>query len=173
MKPILYISAIILVLGLTACERFKHKGQTLANEAETTLKNKSDDFIDKVMPRFDAYLADTKYNKKRFKEFLEVELTPDVKNIYCFDDAIGIDADYQFVFNCNAATAQRIIEKQQLKLDKETSDYAFGLQNDFKWWNKAKIATLDLYSWQGEHQYFKYFWYDKVEQKAYYFEFDM
>ncbi len=156
-----------------SCDQIKNKGQKFAGKVEQEVKEKSKSIIDKVNPYFDAYNPDTKYNKKRFADFIQVELTPDVKNIYCFDDAIGIDADYQFSFNCDTATARKIIEKHQLKPDKETTDYAFGLQNDFEWWDKKKIEALDLYSWQGDNQYFKYFWYDETEQKAYFFDFDM
>ena len=128
---------------------------------------------DKVFSQFDPDKPDTKANKERFNEFVGVELTEDVKNIYCFDDAIGIDADYQFAFNCDSATIKRIIEKQHLERDSLTTDYGFGMQNDFPWWDKQKIATLPLYSWNKDEQYFKYLWYDSNEQKAYYFEFDL
>ena len=173
MKLTFYISTIVLILTLVSCERMRDKGKNLIDKTEQKVKDKSKDVVDKVVPHFDAYQADTKYNKERFKDFLQVDLTPDIKNIYCFDDAVGIDADYMFSFNCNKTTAKKIIEKHQLNFDKETKDYAFGLQHDFEWWDKKKIEKLDLYSWQGEHQYFKYFWYDKADQKAYYFNFDM
>ena len=173
MKQTFYILTIISALTIVSCDRIKNKGQELADETEEKVKEKSNDLVDKVVPHFDAYQADTKFNKERFKDFLQVDLTADIKNIYCFDDAIGIDADYMFSFNCDTTTARKIIEKHKLKLDKTTTDYAFGLQHDFEWWDKKKIEKLDLYSWQGEHQYFKYFWYDKTEQKAYYFDFDM
>lgn len=173
MKKTIYISTIIFALTIVSCDRIKNKGQELADKTEKKVKDKSKDLVDKVVPHFDAYKPDTKFNKERFKDFLKVDLTPDIKNIHCFDDAIGIDADYMFSFNCDTTTAKKIIEKHQLKLDKETTDYAFGLQHDFDWWDKKKIEKLDLYSWQGDHQYFKYFWYDPKEQKAYYFDFDM
>jgi hypothetical protein len=173
MKLTFYISTTVFILTLVSCDRIRNKGQELADKSEKKLNTKSNDIVDKVIPRFDAYQPDTKYNKERFKDFLQVDLTEDIKNIYCFDDVIGIDADYMFSFNCKTTTAKKIIDKHKLKLDKETTDYAFGLQNDFDWWDKKKIEKLDLYSWQGEHQYFKYFWYDKTEQKAYYFDFDM
>lgn len=129
--------------------------------------------MDKVSPKFDAYHPNTEFNKKRFKDFLKVALSPDIKNIYCFDDAIGIDADYQFSFNCNKTTAELIRKKNNLKIDTITSDFAFGLQNDFSWWDKKKIEKLQLYSWKGEQEYYKYFWYDDEEQKAYFFDFDL
>jgi hypothetical protein len=173
LKPILYIPAVAFALLLLSCNRIKNKSQELAYKTEEQVKDKSKELVDKVVPQFDAYTPDTKFNKERFKDFLQVEITPDIKNIYCFDDAIGIDADYQFSFNCDNATARKIIAKHQLKLDTVTTDYAFGVQHDFDWWDKKKIEKLDLYSWQGERQYFKYFWYDETELKAYYFDFDM
>lgn len=160
-------------MTIGSCDRIKNKGQELADKTEIKVKDKSKDLVDKVIPHFDAYKPDTKFNKEQFKDFLKVDLTPDIKNIYCFDDVIGIDADYMFSFNCDTTTARKIIEKHQLKFDKKTTDYAFGLQHDFDWWDKKKIEKLDLYSWQGDRQYFKYFWYDKTEQKAFYFDFDM
>jgi len=173
MKQTIYISTIIFTLTMVSCDRIKNKGQEFADKTEEKVKDKSKEHVDRVVPHFDAYKPDTKFNKERFKDFIKVDRTPDIKNIYCFDDAIGIDADYMFSFNCDSATARSIIEKHQLKLDKKTKDYAFGLQHDFEWWDKKKIEKLDLYSWIGDHQYFKYFWYDRTEQKAYYFDFDM
>lgn len=174
MKQLFYISIIIIISQVfLSCDRINNKGQELIISTKQEIKEQSEDALNKVIPRFDAYSPDTKYNKERFKDFIQVELTPDIKNIYCFDDAIGIDADYQFSFNCSLTTAQQIIKKHQLKPDKETTDYAFGLQNDFEWWDKKKIEKLDLYSWQQDNQYFKYFWYDTSEQKAYFFDFDL
>lgn len=171
MKQTLYF--LLLLFIISSCERIKNKGEDIAAEIEEKVKNKSEDLADKVVPHFDAYTADTKYNKERFRDFLQVDLTPDIKNIYCFADAIGIDAGYQFAFSCDQSTAERIIQKHQLRLDSKTTDFAFGLQYDFDWWDKTKIEKLKLYSWEGEHQYYKYFWYDQKEQKAYYFDFDM
>jgi len=167
MKQTVYI--VLFILSFVSCDRIKNKGKELIGKVE----DKSESLADKVSPRFDAYAPDTKYNKERFRDFLQVEITPDVKNIYCFDDAVGIDADYQFSFNCDTSTVRRIIEKHKFTLDKETTEYAFGLQHDFDWWDKEKIEKLDLYSWTDKQQYLKYFWYDTAEQKAYYFDYDL
>lgn len=169
MKQTIHLLTFFFALALVSCDRIRD----LTDRTEEKVRNRSEDLVDQVFPHFDAYTPDTRCNKERFKDFLKVGLTPDIRNIYCFDDAIGIDADYMFSFNCDTTTARRIIEKHQLKRDRETTDYAFGLQHDFEWWDKKKIERLDLYSWQGDHQYFKYFWYDKADQKAYYFDFDM
>ena len=48
------------------------------------------------------------------------------------------------------------------------------LQNNFEWWDKKKIEKLDLYTWQNEdYKYSIHFWYDKTEQKEYYFDYDI
>lgn len=164
---------VIAALVLSSCGRVKNEGQKFVAEGSHQVRDKSKELADKVFPRFDAYEADTKFNRERFLEFLQVELTPDIKNIYCSGDNIGIDAAYQFSFHCNAATSVRIIEKHKLTLDTATTDYAFGLQDDFAWWDKKKIEKLQLYSRKGEHEYYQYFWYDETEQKAYYFDFDL
>src|SRR5690554_3575712 len=113
MKQTIYISTIIFALTIVSCDRIKNKGQELADKTEEKVKVKSKDLVDKVVPHFDAYKPDTKFNKERFKDFLQVDITPDIKNIYCFDDAIGIDADYMFSFNCDTTTARKIIERSE------------------------------------------------------------
>lgn len=137
---------------------------------------KTFDIIQKVFPPFDSDVADTEANKKNFRNFLKVEITPDVKNIYCFDDAIGQDADYMFAFDCDSITAQRIIEEHSLKKDSVSGNYAEGMQHDFPWWNKETIRQLQSYSWHSELEtknFHKLFWYDEKIGKAYYFEYDM
>lgn len=133
-----------------------------------------------VFPTFDSDQPDTDANKKNFKAFLKVEVTPDVKNIYCFDDAIGIDADYMFSFNCDTSTVAQIILRNELKKDTILGGNEDGLQHDFDWWDKERIKMLPRYSWDTEGDAtkktgnnHKRFWYDEVNQKAYYFEFDL
>lgn len=161
------------VAAVIACSRVESKGKELVSMTKMKVKAKTSEMLDRVMPQFDAYTPDTPSNKKRFHDFLRIELTKDIHQIYCFDDAIGIDADYMFAFHCAPSTVEKIKRKHLLKRDYQTTDFAFGLQNDFKWWNKAKIAKLDLYSWNDGKSYYKYFWYDEKEQKAYFFDFDM
>lgn len=173
MKNLIFLISFGLICS---CDRVgqkaDHAKDVIAENTKEEVSKLTDKVANKIFPPFDSDKPDTDNNKKRFTDFIKVDLSEDIKNIYCFDDAIGIDADYMFSFNCDRTTARKIIEKHQLKLDKETTDYAFGLQHDFEWWDKKKIEKLDLYSWQGDHQYFKYYWYDNTEQKAYYFDFD-
>jgi len=174
MKRLIYISTIItLTLGLISCDRIRNKSEQAAGKVKQKLEEQTQKMIDKVYPPFDHDKPDTGNNKKRFKDFIKIEITEDVKNIYCFDDAIGIDADYMFAFNCNSTTSQRIIIINNLKIDTLNSDNGFGMQNDFDWWDKERIKQLHKYSWTDGNQYFKYYWYDEKEQKAYFFDFDM
>ena len=160
-----------------SCNRIKNKteelGNRLSEKAKKEVSKRSEKILDKVFPKFDYDKSDTDNNKKRFKDFIKVEISDDVKNIYCFDDAVGIDADYMFSFNCNEKTSNKIIEVHQLTIDSTNSDNAFGLQHDFEWWDKQRIKELQKYSWSKNERYFKYYWYDKVNSKAYFFDFDL
>ena len=93
----------LCLLSLISCNRIKDKTEQIADKAKSKAKKEivkqTDRVIDKVFPPFDYDKPDTKNNKERFADFLKIEITPDIKDIYCFDDAIGIDADYMFSFN--------------------------------------------------------------------------
>jgi ABC-type nickel/cobalt efflux system permease component RcnA len=140
-------------------------------------KEKTVQIAQKIFPPFDSDKPDTEANKKNFRHFLKVDITPDVKNIYCFDDAIGQDADYMFSFSCDSLTAQRIIERHELKKDSLVGNNPESMQHDFFWWDKKRISELESYSWDSDHEMKKnvnkIFWYDAKNEKAYYFEYDM
>ncbi len=133
--------------------------------------------IERVFPTFNSDIPDTEANKKNFRAFLKIDITPDINNIYCFDDAIGANADYMFSFNCDSITVKKIIERNELKKDSLIGNNAEGMQHDFFWWDKKKIRELERYSWNSNNEkkknIYKFFWYDKDNQKAYYFEYDM
>lgn len=157
-----------LVLICTATYTFYY---TILKGTEKTFQ-----FIDSILPSFDSDVADTDSNKKNFKNFLKVDITPDVKNILCFDDAIGQDADYMFAFNCDSLTAKNIIKEHLLTRDSVSHNSGSGLQHDFPWWDKEKLKTVPTYSWNSEGEgknLHKLFWYDEKDGKAYYFEYDM
>ena len=157
---------ILLSLIFYSCDRIKQKTEQITEGTKKEVKEQIERQVkrveDKVFPPFDNDKSDTENNKKRFVVFLKVELTDDIKNIYCFDDAIGIDVDYMFSFNCNISTSKKIIKTNKLSIDTINVDNAFGLQSDFDWWNKKRIAELQKYSWTDGNQYCKYYWYDKI-----------
>ena len=176
-RQIHILTIMILPTGLISCDRIKDKTEQVADKVKEKtkekLKEQTQKVVDKLYPPFDHNKPDTENNKSRFKDFIKVQITQDVKNIYCFDDAIGIDADYMFAFNCNLETSKKIIEVHSLTIDSLNSDNGFGMQHDFEWWDMKRIENLRKYSWTDGNQYFKYYWYDNENQKAYFFEFDM
>lgn len=172
------ILTLLLITWLTvSCDKMKRKGESVVEKTGEKVKGvverQTRKVADVVFPQFDPGKPDSGNNKTRFKDFIQVEITPDVKNICCFDDAIGIDKDYMFAFNCNPSTSEKIIAKHRLTVDTLNSDNGFGMQHDFEWWDKARIEQLQKYSWTDGKQYYKYYWYDSQAQKAYFFDFDM
>ncbi len=174
MKSTIYrLLVLVVMIGIISCNQIKNKTTKITVTTKEELKNQTQKIVEEIFPVFDYDKPDTKNNKKRFKDFLKIEITPDVKNIYCFDDTIGIDADYMFAFNCNSKTSNRIIEAHNLVIDTINLSNGFEMQHDFEWWDKKRIKNLQKYSWTDNNQYFKYYWYDGVKEKAYFFDFDM
>jgi hypothetical protein len=167
------VIALMLICFIVSCKRIETKGGEIAHSVKTKIQDKTQRLSDKIAPRFDSDIADTEANKARFKDFLKVELTQNVKNVYCFADAVGIDADYMFAFQCDTNTVHKIIQANNLKPDTANLDNMFSLQHDFDWWDKKRISQLPKYVWFDGRSYYKYFWYDSTEGKAYYFDFDM
>lgn len=147
---------IMCVLMLASCGRIKHKWAQM---------------VDKVIPTFDSYKADSEFNKKRFSQFIQVERTADIKNIYCYADEIGIDALYQFSFNCAPLTAQTIINKHKLVAD--TTNQPPQFQREFSWWNIQQLNAMPHYIHNHHDTYFQYFWYDSATQQAWYLDYDI
>jgi hypothetical protein len=169
--------SVLLLLIVFSCSKIEKKTEHVvhktADKATNFIKQQTFGITDRLFPIFDSNQPDTKNNKIRFRDFIKIELTPDVKNIYCFDDAVGIDASYMFAFNCNPGTSDKIIARHHLTLDTLNPDNGFAIQHDFEWWNKKKIEKLQKYSWTNGKSYYKYYWYDAEAQKAYFFDFDL
>lgn len=172
-RPAVLLILVPALLLVCSCNRARQKGNELAGRAQEKLAQKSKSLIDKVLPQFDPYTADTQYNKQRFREMLQIGLPADVHHIYGYAEDIGIDATYQLAFNCSPATAEKIITTLQLTRDTLMLQAGAGMQREFDWWSLKKIESLPLYSAKGAHEYYRYFWYDKQEQKGYYLDFDL
>jgi hypothetical protein len=164
---------ICLVLMAPSCDKIKKKSHDAINKTKEKIKDKKDALIDQVIPSFDSDNPDTKFNKKRFKEFFGFAPTPDVREIYCFDDQIGIDSKFIFSFKCSNATKNKIVQHLNLIETAEPDNFSEGLWENFSWWDSAKIVTLNPYWNKSAHENYKYLWYDKDNQKLYYVEFDM
>lgn len=173
MKRKLLITLLLFSITLISCNRLKNEGKKFYQSAKQKAKQKSENLSDKIFPKFDSYKPDTRFNKIRYRDFLHLDVSPDVHNLYCHSDAIGIDATYQFAFNCNTYTAKRIIAVNKLKLQKDSNVHNFGFQTEFDWWKEEDIQKLRLYSWKGEGEYYRYFWYDEKQGKGYFLDFDL
>lgn len=160
-------------LMMISCSRIKNKADHLSDKVKSKTKQEIKKQADKIFPSFDSDKPDTDNNKRRFQDFIKVEITSDVENIYCYNSAIGIDASYMFAFNCNQQKSDEIIKVHELLLDTNNQDNGFGLQQDFDWWDKSRIKELNKLIWTNGDRYYKYYWYDSENEKAYYFEFDM
>lgn len=176
---------------VVSCDRVKKKSMKIITTTKEAVKNKKEALQDKIMPRFDAGAPDTKFNKKRFFEFFRVYPTPDVKNLYCYADQMGIDASYWLAFECNDSTVKKIIDNLQLKPDKQ---YAFIMDMQGKvidsipkdgerlsgglnsqpafWWDTTFIKHSEPYG-RTEDALCWYLWHDTKNNKVYFLTFDM
>jgi len=174
----IFIFTLYLVL-CAACNRVRHKEKAIVEEAKQAARStkhaivdKKDAVLDKLDPGYDSDEPDTKANKKRFKERLRVDVTPDVTNIYAYGDFFAIDYKVLMSFSCNQATADKIIAAHKMKLSQEFDD-GLGFSDNFNWWNKGKIAVIKPYKFGKELAYWEYFWYDKKTGQAWYEEYSM
>jgi hypothetical protein len=173
MRLITYISIVVFSLGLVSCDRIKNRGHAVALNAKGKMLEKRDAAADRLIPTFDSYKPDTKYNKKRFTDFFGFVPTDDVSDLYCFNDQIGIDSKFQFSFRCDTATKVRIIKYLELSPERTKNNSSSGLWTSFKWWDRGKIETLVPYSYKIENKYYRYLWFDDSTGTAYYLDFDM
>jgi hypothetical protein len=168
-----YILALAFFLTLFSCDRIKRESHKAIDKTKQTVTEKKSDLSDKIIAHYDPYHPDTKFNKKRFSELFMFDPTVDVKNIYCYADEMGIDHDYQFSFNCDTTTINKIVSNLNLKKGIIDDNNGSGLWHDFPWWDSSKIEALIPFSKKGEHETYWYLWYDTPKRKAYYFSFDM
>jgi len=122
--------------------------------------------------KFDSKNPDTESNKKRFEEFFNFYPSPDVKNIYCFADELAFDHSYQFSFNCDKSTINKIVSELKLSLAYEPNNYSEYLQREFFWWDRECVKEIPPYFKEDDRNYW-FLWYDTTNNKAYYIAFDM
>lgn len=168
-----YIITLLFLVSMLSCDGVKQKSRQIVDKAKTELSEKKATLGDKVIPHYDSYNPDTRFNKKRFQEFFGFAPTADVKEIYCHGDEMGIDHDYQFSFICDTSTVAKIVNQLKLIKTDQPDNFSSGLWHGFPWWDSTSITTLKPYIKKGDHETFWYLWYDQTKSKVYYFEFDM
>jgi hypothetical protein len=180
MRKFNYPKTFLFVLLLFSCDKLKRKG----NEAIDTTKEKANQvkqkvyeekkqLVKKYFPSNDYDKPDSEGNKKRFIEYLAIDITTDVKNIYTYDDFFGADYSILVAFNCDDSTAKKLIAAKGMQLSPEEHDVGLSFSDDFPWWHEDKIAKINPYKIGKADEYWKYLWYDKKTKTAYYEEFSL
>lgn len=168
-----FILKFILIATLFSCDGIKQKGRDTVDRSRQKIIAKKDAILDDLIPTFDSYSPDTKFNKKRFEEFFGFAPTSDVKEIYCFGDQMGIDSKFQFSFRCDTATKNRIVKNLALIRTNRPDNSSSGLWKEFSWWDTGKITSINPYRYEVEHKYYRYLWFDDTTYRLHYIEYDM
>jgi hypothetical protein len=163
------IICIIIIYTLTfcSCDRIKNKTEEFAARTESKVKSKSKDILEIIFPLFDSYEPDTKFNKKRFKEFLNVDISDDVNTLYTFGDFLGADYKILISFKCDSSTIYKIIMQNKMKLSESENDFGLGFSDEFKWWDKIVIEKIKPYKMREKSGDWFYLWYDQNTKTAY------
>jgi len=173
--------SLILALLLTvfSCDKIKRKGDVVVDktkesvaEAKQKIGDKKDRLLDKVFPSYDSDKPDTKNNKKRFSEHLQIEPTSDIKNIYTYGDFLGIDYKVLIAFTCDQSTIDKIVAVKKMQRSTKDDTGLFFL-DEFKWWNKDSIQMPEPYKIGQDAEYWEYLWYDPKSRQAFYEEFSL
>ena len=168
-----FFAFIISVLFLFSCNRIKKEVHKVASTTTKRIAERKSNLRDKIIAHYDPYHSDTKFNKKRFSEFFKFYPTPDIKNIFCYADEMGIDHSYQFSFTCDSSAINKIVTNLKLNRGVIDGNNGSGFWQNFPWWDSSKIEKLEPFSKKEEHESYSYLWYDSSNKKAYYFSFDM
>lgn len=175
LKVLIMFTLLSLMLS---CGRIRWKGREVVEEGKQKIAHGKVVVLDKVWPQFDAGTADTRNNKKRFHEFMHFDAGPDVMDLYCWDDRIGINSSFFFGFRCQDTTIKRVINVLHLQpyrgqIDSLTGEWSGSLfQCRMPWWDSAAIQRIIPYVNKEDRLYW-YLWYDTKREMAYFETFDM
>lgn len=159
---------MLLGVCFNSCNKIERKSKQIVNKT----KNYTSRQIDKIFPSYDSHKPDTENNKRRFKTHLRFKPTGDVKNLYAYGDFLGADYKVLMAFICDSSTVSRIIQEHEMQLVNEL-DGGLIFGETFEWWNEEKIEKIKPYKFGVDAEYWKYLWYDSLNNQAYYQEFSL
>lgn len=172
--------ALALLLIFFSCDRIKGKRDAVVNKTKEAasktrekLRQEKNNLAEKVFPIYDHGKSDTESNKKRFREYLQVAPTPDVKEVYSYGDFMGIDYKVLIAFKCDTATINNIVKVKKMSLSNEEYDHGLTFGEEFPWWDKNAIEQIQPYKVGKEYEYWEYLWYDPKTNLAYYQQFSL
>lgn len=120
---------------------------------------------------FNTDKPDTRSNISGFKNIVDVPKTEDIKDIYFFADELGFEPLYQFSFTCKPSTIVNIINRHHLtKVQKRENDYYNGVGQQFKWWDRLHVDSLNLHwkRFDSTANNVKELWFDPKNSKGYF-----
>jgi hypothetical protein len=174
------ITAILFLMVIISCGRIERKGDQMiektrekVTQTKQKIVHKKDQLIDKAFAPSDFGKPDTERDKNRFREYLKIDLTKDIRNIYTYEDYFGADYKILMSFSCDDSTALKIVRSKRLQLSTEEHDSGLFFGEEFPWWNKEAIQKLRPFKEGKELEYWKYFWFDKKARTGYYEEFSL
>jgi len=158
-----------------SCDRIKRNGAAAVDKAGRTvaqakqkISSKKNQLADKIFPGFDSEKPDTENNKRRFREYLEVDLIEDVRNIYCYGDFLGADYKVLIAFSCDPITIDKVIAVKKMQQVTSKDDDGLFFSENFKWWDKDRIKMLQPSKVGKEEENWQYLWYDPKTKQAYF-----
>ncbi len=167
------ILTIFFALTIYSCGRIKKKGEEVVDKTKAKIKTKKDDLTDRIFTTYNSGKSDTKYNKERFKEHLQIGLPADVKDIYAYGDFMGADYKVLIAFNCEPSTINAIVTAKKMVLSDKQNDTGLLFGEEFSWWNQQVIENVVPFKAGVEGEYWHYLWYDNRTKNAYYEEFSL
>ncbi|RYZ43527.1 MAG: hypothetical protein EOP49_27860 [Sphingobacteriales bacterium] len=171
-----FLTCLFVALALLSCDRLAKKGSSVANRVKDAAARKMEDAEDKAIAKFEPGTPDTRFNKKRFAEFFKFAPGPDVRNIYCYADRMGIDSKFQFGFACDTSTLNRIILAERLHKAAPEDGYEFSRllePTEFSWWQNKDLESRTPFLRNDNERAYTCLWYDTTLGKAWYLTYDM
>jgi hypothetical protein len=74
-----YLILTLFIFSLFSCTKIKSNSREVLDQSVQVADSAMSVLAEELGPAYDSKQADTKNNKKRFEEYLEVKLSPDVK----------------------------------------------------------------------------------------------
>ncbi len=100
-------------------------------------------------------------------------VTNDINTIYAYGDFSGADYKILIAFRCEFATICKIVLQKDLKLSGHRRDTGLLFSDQFHWWDKNVIETVQPHTKIEKSGDRLYLWYDKATGRGYFQQFSL
>ncbi|MBW8683363.1 hypothetical protein [Chitinophaga rhizophila] len=177
---ILTLTLLSLSVNVLSCGRMKDRQQVWSERTATITATEISHtqqvamaHMEEVFPTYHSTTPDTDDNKKRFREHLEVDATPDVRGLYTYTDFMGADYEVLIAFTCDKQTISNIVRRNGMKLSADTGAARILMNGGPAWWKSGAMERLVPYQAGDEDGFWQYLWYNPVTGEAFYKEFSL